>query len=190
MSGLTLSDEDRQAIELLRRKDVGVLCNVSAHLINETNGAMVVTCSDSDQLRDVFRHHEKVCRHHRANTRIHMFSLNGGAKLIAESSPLRVHNEDQVLLAHITAARSMKQIETVVLYAHAPCGAAYGHDLPFYRVLELLFEGKERVKREIPGIKVACFCHIDYGNNKKRTYFVSRERWVDWVQKSAGQPTR
>ena len=185
MCVMSLAESDRFEIRFFRDQAM-VLLDVHPHLIDQSNGVIVVACSDGDQMPDVFKHHEKFCTHHREHARIHLFSLNGGAKLISENSPLRMHQEDQVLLSHIRMARKSKQIETVILYAHAPCGAAYGKKLSFTDVLELLFQGKERVKREIPGIKVACFCHVDHGNNKKRTYFVSYEAWLRWKESESG----
>ena len=137
----------------------------------------MVTCSDGDQFGDVFTHHAKqVCSLHREDSRIHTLALNGGAKLIAEGSPLLTSGEDEVLLRHIGVAIKLMGIETVVLYAHAPCGAAYSRGLSFEQVLDILFQGKDRVRKTYPGVKVACFCHIDDGD-KKRTYFVSRDAW-------------
>lgn len=180
---LLLSKRDRDLIRYFRDPKRGVLLEVQAHLIDESHGTIMVTCADGDQMTDVYRHHEGVCMHHRDDPRIHLLSLNGGAKLIAKSSPLRVGDEDTLLLKHMQFAREMKKMETVVLYAHAPCGVAYGHDLSFAEVLELLFEGKERVKCTLSEIKVACFCHIDYGDGRKRTYFVSRDAWIAWKEK-------
>lgn len=176
---LVLTKEDRTQINMFRR--IGVLQEIESHRIDDTsNGTMVVNCSDGDQIDDLFNHHKRMCAHNdQGHHRHHLLALNGGAKLIAQKSPLRIGDEDTILLGHIHAARIMKSIDTVILYAHAPCGAAYAHRLPFESVLDLLFTGKERVKEEEPGIKVACFCHIDYGK-KKRTYFASREEWLRW----------
>ncbi len=176
MCVLSLAEKDRIQIRFFRDQ-AGVLLDVHPHLIDQSNGAIVVACSDGDQMPDVFKHHEKICAHHREHSRIHLFALNGGAKLISENSPLRMYQEDEVLLSHIRVAREKKNIDTVVLYAHAPCAVAYDKKLSFAEVLELLFQGKERVKREIPGVKVACFCHVDHGDGKKRTYFVSCKAW-------------
>ncbi|OGZ07818.1 MAG: hypothetical protein A3C93_05860 [Candidatus Lloydbacteria bacterium RIFCSPHIGHO2_02_FULL_54_17] len=177
---LVLSEEDRRTIRMFSEKKVRVLRKVRPQLVDETNGAILVTCADGDQMENVFLYHRKICLHHREEHRPHLLSLNGGAKLIASDSPLRHGDEDTVLLGHLKDARRMKGIETIVLYAHAPCGAAYAHKLSFYRVLELLFAGRERVEREMPGVKVTCFCHVDYGNGKKHTYFASRTSWLLW----------
>lgn len=96
--------------------------------------------------------------------------------LLASGSPLNTWlREDEILLQHIAIARQLKEIDTVVLYAHAPCGAATLHQLSFIHVLETLRRAKIRLKTVDDKIKVACFCHIDYGHDKKRTYFFSTE---------------
>ena len=186
---LKLTKKDRAAIRLFRYKKIRVLQKIAPHLIDESNGAILVVCSDGDQMDDIFKHHEKICLHHRKGHRPHMLSLNGGAKVIAEHSPLRIiagQDRAQILIADIKMARSMKNIETVILYTHAPCGAAYAKGLSFCAILDLLFAGKDRIKKEIPGVKVACFCHVDYGNGKKKTYFVSRTAWLAWkIQNNA-----
>lgn len=177
---LVLTEEDRKIIRMFSEKKVGVLRKVRPHLVDESNGAILVTCADGDQMEDLFSYHRKISLHHRETHRPHLLSLNGGAKLIAPDSPLRRGSEDTIILEHLKDARRMKEIETVVLYAHAPCGAAYAKQLSFYRVLELLFSGRARVEQVMPGIKVTCFCHVDYGDGKKHTYFASRTTWLLW----------
>lgn len=175
-----LSKNDRRLIE--KFIGLGVLLEVDGHKIDESKGAILVTCADGDQFEDLFTHHANICKQQRCSdhARIHVLSLNGGAKLIAKSSPLHTAGEDRVILNHISGAKALKDINTVVLYAHAPCGAAYSKGISFENVLRLLFEGKDRVKESDKGLHVACFCHVDYGNGKKRTYFASREAWLKY----------
>lgn len=165
---------------------MGVLGDVEGHRIDESQGVIMVTCADGDQFEDVFHHHSDICRSHRCNTRIHPLSLNGGAKLIAKNSPLQTAGEDQVLLNNILGAHKLKGIDTVVLYAHAPCGAAYSNGVSFLEVMQLLFGGKQRVKNLDPSLKVACFCHIDFGDGKKRTYFAKRDLWLEYINSQHG----
>ena len=74
MCVLTLAESDRKQIRFFRDQ-VGVLLDVSPHLIDQRNGVIVVACSDGDQMPDVFKHHEKFCSHHREHSRIHLFAL-------------------------------------------------------------------------------------------------------------------
>lgn len=171
----TLSSYDKRVITSLKKHNI--LQSVEANRIDESEGAIMVTCADGDQFFDVFQHHSDVCKQCRDDTRIHVLALNGGAKLIAHNSTLDTMGEGNVLMKHIAGAMQLKKITTVVLYAHAPCGAAYLHGVSFDKVLDLLFGAKERIKKAHPHAKVACFCHIADGD-KKRTYFVSRDSWL------------
>lgn len=177
-----LIDSDRQLIEILRYQ-AGVFADVEDHLLDQGNGVIMVTCSDGDQMPDIFSFQEKMRGDHRKNPRIHTIALNGGALLIGENSPLKSDGEDRVMLKHIKQAIELKGITTIALYVHAPCGAAGLCRLDMRQVLDLLMEAKRRIKTEMPGVTVACFCHVD--NGKKRTYFVSRERYEEWKQRQA-----
>ncbi len=174
--GGKLTDDDRTLIKEFL--GCGILRDLNAHLIDQSNGAILVTCADGDQMSDLFHHHERIAREGGGTPRLHTLALNGGALLLAPSSPLnRQFHEDEVLLHHITVARQLKDIHTIVLYAHAPCGAAGAFHLTFLQVLEYLMEAKRSLKNGNGKIKVACFCQIDYGTGEKRTYSVSRIRF-------------
>ena len=169
-----LSIASLELIEGFRRS--GILQDIDAHRIDQSKGAIIVSCADGDQMHDLFHHHEALVQESNCAPRLHTLALNGGALLLPMTSPLnRQFNEDKVLLHHIAVAQKLKEIDTVVLYAHAPCGAAMMHDMSFFQVVQYLMQAKMMLKNSGPaGIKVACFIHIDYGD-KKRTYFVSRE---------------
>jgi hypothetical protein len=109
--------------------------------------------------------------------RIHEFKLNGGALLIAAKSPLTHLGEDRVLIEHIRSAMRMKKIQTVVLFAHAPCGMAGMFNLDLKHVLDNLIEAKLRLKSELVGAKVVCFVHIARPDGIRRTYFISAAKW-------------
>lgn len=169
-----LSDETLALIARFRTN--GVLQDLDTHRIDQSKGAIIVSCADGDQIHDLFHHHEQLFNDAGISPRIHTLALNGGALLVAAGSPLTTWmREDEVLLKNIGVARQLKEIDTVILYAHAPCGAAGAANMTFHNVLEYLMQAKTRLKRIDDKIKVACFCHIDYGDGKKRTYFVSRE---------------
>ena len=170
-----LSAISLELIEGFRR--AGILQDVNAHRIDQSQGAIIVSCADGDQMHDLFHHHATLFLKSNAVPRLHTLALNGGALLLPVTSPLnRQFREDEVLLHHINVAQKLKEINTVVLYAHAPCGAAAMHNMSFLQVIEYLIQAKMLLKKSGPaGIKVACFIHIDYDGDKKRTYFVSRE---------------
>jgi hypothetical protein len=171
-----LSTEDRNTYNLLRKQEI--LLDVESHRLDLTAGVILVACSDGDQLPDIFSNISNSFAGQRSSPRIHTIALNGGALLLPENSPLvTAHREDEVLLEHIKVARELKNIDTVALYTHAPCGAGTLAGLTLEQELDLLLIAKTRVKETLPGIKVACFCHIDRGESK-RTYFVSRNKWI------------
>lgn len=174
------TDDRKLALELKRAR---ILTDVEAPELNLDHGVIIVTCADGDQMPDLFSFQTRLFNIRGIHPRVHTLALNGGALLIPEKSPLNKENgEDRVLLAHLRDARKLKNIDTIVLYVHAPCGAAGLADLNFMQVMELLLEAKARIKKELPGALVACFCHVDWGENIKRTYFVSRDKWISWCK--------
>jgi hypothetical protein len=171
-----LSDTDRDTYKRLRKQ--GILSDVDAHRLDLTAGVILVACSDGDQLPDIFNNISHSFEGQRQSARIHTIALNGGALLLPENSPLVTpHREDEVLLEHIKVARELKNINTIALYTHAPCGAGTLAGLTLEQELDLLLAAKVRIKESLPGIKAVCFCHIDRGESK-RTYFVSRNKWI------------
>ncbi len=100
--------------------------------------------------------------------------------------------QDWALIGNIGAAIQLKQIKTVVLYVHAPCGAAGLCGMSFRDQLRHLVAAKRRLKkmRAFNGVKFPCFVHVDYGLNgggmpKKRTYFVDPQEIEDWLKKTS-----
>lgn len=184
-----LSPEDKILIEDFRESKI--LDNVDTHKIEQDNGVILVSCADGDQMPDLFGHLEKIIVASGRPRRIHTLALNGGPLLLAPTSPLNMElHEDWTLLQHIAVARQLKEINTVILCAHAPCGAAGMFHLNFFQVIRYLIEAKTLLKKSYTDIKVACYCHIDYGEEKRRTHFVSRERFENWQKANLKQPQR
>lgn len=180
---MNLSEPERKLVEEMR--GFGVLADADGHRLDQREGIIMVTCADGDQMPDIFRFQAKLSEGQRTDPRIHTLSLNGGALLLPEDTKLIVRRgrrfrEDVVLMEHIRVARNLKQIDTIALYAHAPCGMARLMHLSFEDVIATLIAAKARIKGDNHGAKVACFCHVDRGNGRKRTYFVSRDRWDAW----------
>ena len=173
---LELTGRDRKLFRHLQES--GIFQAVDKHRIDQKDGVIIVPCADGDQMPDIFSHQIKLSVGAQPYPRIHPLSLNGGSLLIPYSSPLNKDDgEDRILLKHIRQAKHMKGFNTVVLYAHAPCGAAKNYELNLVTMLDILAEAKDRIKKEIPRMKVPCFFHIDHGDSIKRTYFVSRKHW-------------
>jgi hypothetical protein len=137
---------------------------------------------------DLFSHHINSCNHDLDKLLLHTIALNGGALLIPCDSPLidRRDREDLVILRHLRKAIELTStpeapMEQIVLYAHGPCGAAGLAQLDLTNVLMLLMKAKLRLRKAFPEIEsISCFFHYD-NSETKRTYFVSKESWTEWV---------
>jgi hypothetical protein len=179
-----LSDFDRNVVRVLRGTQV--LENEDARKVPMDNGVIVIPCSDGDQLPDLFGHDCELAFDNGGIVRPHMPALHGGAMLIAEDCPLyRKFRVDELLLVHIQQAEAMKEIHTVILYIHTPCGAAGLAGLNLIQQIMFLMRAKVRVKKIDPTNKVICKVHVDYGpsfpnDKRRRTYFISLSKWEEY----------
>lgn len=174
-----LLKQDRELAQALR--SANVFQNMASRELDLSDGVIIVPCADGDQMPDLFTHELGLFAELGIPPRVHELALNGGALLIPQDSPVRREGtEDRVLVQHLKDAQTLKNINLVMLYAHAPCGAAALAGLDLRGVVKLLMAAKTRIKEEIPTFKVACFLHIDWGGGKRRTYFVSRDEWEEW----------
>jgi hypothetical protein len=180
---MELNGVDSLAIRLMR--SVGVLEDLNPHRLDQKDGVIMVACADGDQMPDLFAHQARLVSAHRDAPRVHTLALNGGALLIPTRSPLRnkALREGDVLCQHITAARKLKGISTIVLYGHTPCGAAGLHDLGIHDCISLLVEAKAQIRKTYPRVPIACFFHVADGA-KKRTYFISPKRWRNYQEET------
>jgi len=185
---MELSSKDHELIRALR--EAGVLQDVEEHLLNQRDGVILVTCADGDQFPDVFQRQTSMQAGQRAKTRIHPLTCHGGALAYAPQSPVNKRKHaDLVFLDHVSEARDMKSINTVALYAHTPCGAAHMCEVSIEESIALQMRAKKRILTLNQGIEVACFFHVDYNTSRnkdgrKRTYFLSRERWEVWADEN------
>ncbi|MFA6547818.1 MAG: hypothetical protein WCT11_02620 [Candidatus Magasanikbacteria bacterium] len=168
-----LTDEDKQFLHELREKNI--LEEVEPNSLSLSHGAIVLTCADGDQFYDYYSHISSITKGQIAKSRVHTFALNGGSILLSSAWPDK--EEAVVLKRHINVAVDLKDIHTVILYAHAPCGAAAMCHLNIKTVIDYLMEAKSIIKNLRTDIKVICFMHVDWDGEKKRTYFISRDKW-------------
>lgn len=176
----TLSLEDRRTYEYLLR--LQILRRVLPDKLNAQKfrkGLMLTCCSDGDQFEDVYTHIVKVCLQHMPWPRVHLLPRMGGALVIPHGLG-REHYGPQ-LVEDILTTYKLKDIETLALYAHAPCGAAKAANLNLAQVLDLLAKAKFHMKQEIKKNKipldVVCFVHIDSGAGGKHTYHFPVAQW-------------
>jgi hypothetical protein len=153
------------------------------HLIAVNGGALVL--SPTSPLSNMSRFLLRFLRDH---------SLSLVARLLyTVLAPLiwligRAMRQDVALMLNISMAIELKGIKTVGLTIHAPCGAATVCQMSFVEELAHLIKAKRRLKATpaFTGVKMPCFCHIDYGDDqkngaRKRTYFVSTKHAEKWL---------
>jgi hypothetical protein len=180
-----LSESDYRLIREWR--EFGVLQDVDDHRLDQREGVILITCSDGDRFCDIFAKQVRMVEGQCKDPRIHTFAWNGGILRIAPGSPANKpgRTTDEDLLDEVADARAMKGINLVAGYSHIPCGKAGACKISPEQVIRLHIAAKRRIKELNRGIKVANFCHIDYGNGSKRTYFLSRCSWEEWVRRRA-----
>ncbi len=180
---MKLSDVDVGHYANLR--GFAVLEEVEPHRLGVNGGVILVSCADGDQFPDIFEHLGSVLADCGSLRRVHTIALNGGPLLLHPDSPLAQHGESPVLVAHIREASQLKNITTVALCAHGPCGKAYGGSLSLPQVIHLLKAGKQHLEQTAPGLVIYPFIQIDIpegDGHRQRTYFVSGTRWADWCR--------
>ncbi|MBI5229702.1 MAG: hypothetical protein HY981_00110 [Candidatus Magasanikbacteria bacterium] len=162
-------------------REAGVLEDVNGNRLNTSHGVILVTCADGDQMGDIFTLQSGM------TDRIHTLALNGGGLLLPLNSPAntivaiaasgRFIRVGDVYMDQIKAGMTLKVIKTVALHVHFPCGIAQLYNIPPLRLIDLLVQAKTRIKDECANIKVAAYVHIAWPDCRKRTYFISRDKW-------------
>lgn len=184
MERIRLSEKDLNMIRKLR--DFGVLDNVNGHSLSQKNGVIMISCADGHQMYDIFGHQLKMQEGYCQDPCIHTIAWNGGALRIPKNSPANKEGRTTHLdvLDDIRDSIAIKDIRTIALYVHAPCGKAQACGIDFLETIRLLMIAKKRLKNKIDDVHVACFIHIDFNNHKKRTYFISKHKWIEWQEKN------
>lgn len=175
-----LSIGDSRVVQDLR--NAGVLQDIADHLLDQRDGVILVTCPDGDHFFDIFSRQLEMQKGQCRDKRIHTFGWHGGAmRLVAGSPANKGMHDHQLFLDEIRDAREIKGINTVALYNHAQCGKAAACNIDFLHMMHLHMQAKLAVKKMNDGISVACFLHVTYPEGRKRTYFVSRPDWENWI---------
>jgi hypothetical protein len=174
-----LTEAELQIIKELKENDV--LEPLRGFQLDYSNGVVMVACADGDQMYDLFTTHASLCPCNPNRHRIHLLTRDGGALVLPS-----VHFANQasnILLNEIAAASLMKDIKTVALYTHIPCGIADKFGIKTKENVVLLTLAKQRVEwMNVLNLQVACFFHVDYGQGKKRSYYVSPEKFDEWAK--------
>ncbi|OHA63375.1 MAG: hypothetical protein A2842_01445 [Candidatus Wildermuthbacteria bacterium RIFCSPHIGHO2_01_FULL_48_25] len=175
---MPLSEIDVRLIRELRNSSV--LQDVADDRLQQANGVILVVCGDGDEIPELLEFVKLRLNSQGLPARTHLIALNGGALRIPRNSPVNSWNEGEMVLQEIRDAMVLKGIRTVNIYAHAPCGKARVAGFSIIRVVEVLLDAGERIRREIRDCNVASFLHIDRGD--RRTYYVSEKAWCAWHQ--------
>lgn len=179
MSTNILSPEDAKSIFALERADVLQVHHGST--LETRNGVILVTCSDGDKILEFLEHVEELIREGGGKFRPHIFAGHGGAMLLAEECPLYRH-ADEFLLEQIADAHVMKDIHTVILMVHAPCGAAKKGKIDVIQELAYLVRAERRVNALMPQLNVSSFIDVHYPNGNKKILFVNPDAFETWLQ--------
>ena len=180
MTMLSLSKVDLEVIE--SAKEEHVLVDIDGHKL-DPQGVILVSCADGHQFPEIFKYKTKIFEDQGCvNPCIHTFSWNGGALRLWPHSPTNRKKRIKAtyLVQEIRDAHSMKGLTTTALYTHAPCGSAKNAGMDLISQFRAILGAKLFVKKNIVGLKVACFLHVDYGNNRKKTHFVQVGALPDW----------
>ena len=159
-------------------KDAGIVEAIKPELIDEPDGLVLITCGDCDHFPNLYNW---LCKMY--TTRIHLLVLNGGGLLLPSKSRVNGLCEDAVLIQHAKAAMEMKGIRSAIFSAHYPCGAAAERGINLQNVCRYIALGKKRLKRSIRSLKKVYSClHIDYGDDKQKTYGVHTKEMAIFVR--------
>lgn len=189
---MSLQLTSAEKIYLMELKARGALANVEPNRMDLSKGAIVIPCGDGDQMDDLFLHLHDICKGELHEARMHFLSLNGGAMILSGKWPYK--EDEKVMIRHLLFARERKEIDTVILMSHAPCGMAREFNYDLYEVLDRLVSAQERIETLHHSLSVHSFFHVDWHDemesikHKRRTYRVAKENWLA-VQKPLVYPT-
>lgn len=187
MSKSILSAEDTRSVHILEQAKV--LLPHDGSKLETGNGIILITCSDGDKILEFLEHIEELVREGHGKFRPHIFAGHGGAMLIAEDCPLyRSTHADEFLLEQIADAHEMKNISTVILMVHAPCGAAKKGHIDVVAELAYLVRAKKRVKQVMPQLNVSTFIDVHFPDERKKILFVNTDAFDAW-HKTHQKPT-
>lgn len=180
--GQTISTADLVFIEQMKKADI--LGNHIPERLHVEDGVILVCCSDGDQFDKVMDHMRDAAIATGAKPRIHTFANHGGALLVSPDFHLfcKHGNISDFLLTQLAQAKAMKEINTIVLSVHAPCGAAAMSQMNVVQLINHMMRAKNLVKERLHGVKVLCVLFVDYGSGNKQSYTIARKDWDRFIQ--------
>lgn len=176
------SIKDYELIQDLREKEV--LVRIQGEEFRADRGTVPVLCSDGDRMLDVFMHLAQTCSDMNFPVRPHLIAYPGAPILLSRYSPLVLGmSVDRLFIHGIKTGPDMKNIKTILIVPHWPCGMAKACNISLMRSLALVMNGKARIKKELASLVrdvVACL-HVDYGNGFMHSYHINHERWLQYI---------
>lgn len=183
MGKLILNAEEKKVLKKLVEME-GLLIVPEPHKLDLSRGAIVVACSDGDQMDDFFDDIRRLSAEQGMKPRPHLLTEHGGALVLSPDWQDSVRpGRARRLVEDIMDARDMKDIYTILLFCHAPCGKAGACRIGVEASLDHLMKAKRVVKGLDSRFQVRCFTHVDWhdevenGGHRKETYFIPAERW-------------
>lgn len=171
-----LTSEDFRVIRALRSPEFGVFVDPDQNNLQGERRIEVV-CADGDRVHDYLVHQRKLCGEGGC---LHVLALNGGPLAIAKNSPLSNRGgipHDEVYVRNLQEAVGLKETKMITVTAHFPCGMAGTYNLGVEKVLDLLCEAKDRIRREIRDADIVTMVHVDYHGHPTKhrfsTYFLA-----------------
>lgn len=167
-------------------KEQKVLEDIDPKKLDLTNGIILVACSDCDQFVDRYDFWMKLLKAEGGAQRIHPILDHGGALRIPSKSPLNKAGRSTAIdmIDSIEEAAGLKNIRTVILEAHSPCGKAIAHSLSLRTTIDLHMQAKTRMQNMGHNITYATMFHMHWPSEhpgsdqppKKRYYRINKAR--------------
>lgn len=200
-----MTELSMREVALIRQlRQDGVLRDVDPKKF-EAQRLVMVTCADGDRLPELLTFHSRLADAVHGKSCHQTFALNGGGLLLAHES-LLVHPRHQVnllLRQQIQAAIEMKELAldgrpTVILYTHAPCGAAGAAKMSILQQLAVLARAKDghkvmetnemsREEMHRKGWRIPLFFHVHFPSTMSRpaldrSYCFSSRVFYEWLK--------
>lgn len=153
-----------------------VLEGMRGHKVPDPDRVLICMCGDGHHSVDAITAHKEKCEC--GKDVCHLLAVNGGPiRIGADIQSDHGLNVTEFMLGEIAQARQIKNINTIIMIAHAPCGVAMGAKMNVLDVLRALLRAKEIVREANPDAKVIGFFHLAYYDDKdhlrRRTYFMN-----------------
>lgn len=179
MSKLVIDDRSKDFLRACEQE--GRLVVPEPHKLDLSQGAIVVPCADGDQMEHLTAQVKEMCIVQSAQPRLHKLTTHGGAVILSPEWPDTKPNNTrpQNLVEDIIDAQMMKDISTILLFGHAPCGKVGMCGVTVQESVYHLMQAKRRMKAcPGPARTIRCFMQVDWGGGDKQIYFLPVERWT------------